>query len=157
MTKTPACLAALALALAAGPVPLPATPPARGVSIKPAAEHIDFLAGGELVTRYRIGKEWAKPFFYPLNAPGGVPLTRAWPIDKSKAGESTDHPHQKSAWFCWGDLIAEGVEVKPKVRGVEGIDFWAEGKGRGRIVCTAVGDPKTGKAEGSVTTKNEWR
>ncbi len=153
-------LPCLALALAMGLAPLAplakAQPP--GVTIKPAAEHIDFLTRGELVARYHIGKNWAKPFFWPVHAPGGTPLTRAWPIDKSKAGESTDHPHQKSLWFCWGDVVPEGIEIKHKLRNIKGIDFWAEGEGRGRIVCTHVGEPQTiDKTAGSITTRNEWR
>ncbi|MCI0463241.1 MAG: PmoA family protein [Gemmataceae bacterium] len=154
--KTIAVCLALALALAFGLAPMPAAQPAK-VTIKPSRKHIDFRVGDELITTYHIGEDWAKPFFWPVNAPGGIPLTRAWPIDKSKAGESTDHPHQKSLWFCWGDVIPEGIEIKHKLRNIKGIDFWAEGEGRGRIVCTHVGEPQTGKSTGSITTKNEWR
>jgi hypothetical protein len=126
------------------------------ISIKVAGSHIDFLAGKELVGRCHI-KEYAKPIFWPLHAPGEIPLTRSWPMDKTKAGESTDHPHQKSAWFCHGDVIPEGIELKNKIRGVEGVDFWSEAKGHGRIVCTEFSKPVTKGTKGSLTTKNEWQ
>src|SRR5262249_12880251 len=55
------------------------------------------------------------------------------------------------------DVIPEGVELKAKVRGVEGADFWSEAKNHGRIVCTEVGKPVAEKGSARVTTKNEWR
>jgi hypothetical protein len=128
-----------------------------GVAIKAAKDHIDFLVGKELVARYQIGATYRKPIFWPLLAPGGVPLTRAWPMKDAGPGESKDHPHQKSAWFCHGDVIPEGIELKDKVRGVEGVDFWSEAKGAGRIVCTEVGEPSIRGSTGSVVTRNEWR
>jgi hypothetical protein len=150
------------LTLAIGVVfPLVLRPVAAGepgkVEIKPERDHIDFLVNGQLAARYRIGADVAKPYFWPVNAPGGVPVTRAWPMEKAGPGESTDHPHQKSAWFCHGDVIPEGIELKHKIRGVKGVDFWSEAKGHGRIVCTDVGKVRIGKHEGEVVTKNEWR
>src|SRR5581483_1808513 len=118
---------------------------------------LEFYAGGQLVTRYLTAPSWAKPIFYPVLAPGGVPLTRDWPMVTGKPGESTDHPHQKSAWFCHGDIIPEGVELKQKIKGVEGADFWSENKGHGHMVCTKVGEPKVGQDRASVATHNEWQ
>ena len=148
----------LALVLA-GREALPAGEPGK-IDIKATKAHIDFLAGGELVGRYRIGADVARPYFWPLNAPGGVPVTRAWPMEKAGPGESTDHPHQKSAWFCHGDVIPEGIELKvrSKDKRVKGVDFWGETKGHGKIVCTEVGKPTSGgKSQARIVTKNEWR
>jgi hypothetical protein len=78
-------------------------------------------------------------------------------MEKGKPNETTDHPHQKSLWFCHGDVVPEGLELKSKVRGVAGVDFWAEGQGHGRIVCTQVSEPKLSMGHGAVTTQNEWR
>ena len=65
---------------------------------------------GEEFTTYRFtGHD--KPILYPLCAPGGVPLTRSWPIEKGVAGEPEDHPHHESLWFTHGS--------------VNGHDFWA--------------------------------
>ena len=126
------------------------------VRIVVADGHIDFLAGKELVGRYHI-KNYAKPILWPLHAPGEVPVTRSWPMDKTKPGESTDHPHQKSAWFCHGDVIPEGIELTHKIRGVEGVDFWSEAKGHGKIVCTKVGKPLVKGTHGRLTSHNEWQ
>jgi hypothetical protein len=127
------------------------------VTITVAKEHIDFLAGGERVARYHIAPSVAKPYFWPLLGPGGVRMTRAWPMEKGQPGETTDHVHQKSAWFCHGDIIPEGIEIKDKIKNVAGVDFWSEGKGHGQMVCTQVAKPRGEKNHGSVTTRNEWR
>jgi hypothetical protein len=141
--------------LVSGPVGAADEP--AGVSIDVAKDHIDFRLGKNLVTRYHIGPEVAKPYFWPVNAPNGVPVTRAWPMEKPQPGEKTDHVHQKSGWFCHGDVIPEGIELKHKIRGVEGIDFWAESAGHGKIVCTKVGEPKVDRDHGQITTVNDWR
>src|SRR5262245_2596800 len=96
-------ISALAVSVSAGQDKVP--------QIKTKASQLDFLIGDELVTSYRLG-ELAKPIFWPMNAPGGVTVTRAWPNERAVKGESTDHPHQKSAWFCHGDVIAEGIDAK---------------------------------------------
>src|SRR5262249_27302268 len=70
---------------------------------------------------------------------------------------SIDHVHQKSAWFCHGDVIPEGLELKQKIKGVEGIDFWSEGRAHGRIICTHVGEPRREKDHVRIGTHNEWR
>ncbi|MCI0642132.1 MAG: PmoA family protein [Gemmataceae bacterium] len=129
---------------------------AQRIEVKTSADHVEFYANKELVTRYHIAKTYAKPIFWPVHAPGEVPLTRAWPIVKDIAGESTDHIHQKSVWFCHGDVIPEGIELKDKIRGVEGVDFWSEAKGHGRIVCTKVEKPVLGRLGARVETHNEW-
>jgi Methane oxygenase PmoA len=90
----------------------------------------DFYVGNELVARYHPGG-YAKPIFWPVNAPGGIALTRNYPPPD---GQAKDHPHQKSAWFCHGDVIPEGIELKDKINGIEGVDFWSEAKGHGKIV-----------------------
>jgi hypothetical protein len=74
----------------------------------------------------------------------------------AEPGEKTDHPHQKSAWFCHGDVIPRGIELKQKVKGVEGVDFWSEAPGHGRIVCVGV-EAKQEKNHGWAATRNEWR
>ena len=100
------CVACLALTHA------PAAPKVRAEKSK---TDIAFYAGDQLVTRYVFGgtvqvekgtgtKPLAKPYFYPLVAPNGVSLTRDWPMKRGTPGETTDHYHQKSAWFCHGAL-----------------------------------------------------
>jgi hypothetical protein len=127
------------------------------VGIEATKEHITFSAGKDVVGKYHIAQTVAKPFMWPIFAPGGVAVTRAWPVDPNVPNETKDHPHQKSLWFCHGDVIPDGVELKTKIKGVDGVDFWSEAPGHGKIVCTEVGSPKLEKSHGQVTTKNEWR
>jgi hypothetical protein len=128
-----------------------------GESVRLQPEHIDLLAGPELVGSYHKGPSVAKPYFWPLNDPYLAPVTRAWPMEKAPPGGSMDHPHQKSAWFCHGDIIPEGIEIKNRPKNIDGVDFWSEMPGHGRIVCTGVDEPTSDKNSGGVTTHNEWR
>jgi hypothetical protein len=132
----------------------------KNVHIKGQGRVWDFFIGDELVTRYDTGmaaqkdsptyRELAKPIFWPVNAPGGIPLTRNYPPPE---GQAKDHPHQKSAWFCHGDVIPEGIELKSKIKNVEGVDFWSEAKGHGTIWCTNSGL----RGERTyIENKNEW-
>jgi len=66
------------------------------------------LVDGELFTRY-FGIAKPKPYFYPLLAPGGLPVTRGFPFEE-RDGEERDHPHHVSLWYAHGD--------------VDGRDFW---------------------------------
>ena len=73
-------------------------------------DRVTVTIDGAEFTSYRFtGHD--KPILYPLRAPGGVPLTRSWPIEKGVAGEPDDHPHHESLWFTHGS--------------VNGHDFWA--------------------------------
>jgi hypothetical protein len=149
----------LAAAAAAFPAAAPPAPPPAGptsVYVEVARNQIDFRIGKALAGSYVIDPKAAKPYFWPLNAPNGEPITRGWPMIP-EAGSQTDHVHQKSAWFCYGDVIPEGIKLKHKIRGVEGVDFWSEAKGHGKIVCTEVGAVLQDRNHGRVVTLNEWR
>src|SRR5262249_21989884 len=142
---------ALALTLLA---PLVARAADPSVTIQVEAKQAEFTLGGELVARYHFGPGLAKPYFWPMNAPGPVSVTRGWPMQKGLPKEMTDHPHQKSAWFCHGDVIPEGVAVLPSSdKHVKGVDFWSESKGHGVIVCTDA----TRLEETGLVTRNQWR
>jgi hypothetical protein len=117
---------------------------------------IAFYHGKELTGRYHIAAEVAKPYMWPLNAPNGKPITRGWPMEAAAPGGTTDHKHQKSLWFCHGDVIPEGVEIKNKSKNAKGVDFWDEDANHGRIVCVKVGEPVVKKNYGKITTQNEW-
>jgi hypothetical protein len=125
----------------------------RPATIKVDADRIEFRVGDSLAARYHIANTQIKPYFWPIVAPNGALVTRGWPMEKPAPGDSTDHVHQKSGWFTYGDVIPEGLEVKPKHSGVEGVDFWVEVPVHGKIVCVDVGTPKDGR----IVTRNEWR
>ena len=96
-----------------------------------------------------------------------MPVTRGWPIVKGAPGDvTTDHVHQKSVWFCHGDVIPEGIELKAKTadRHGKGVDFWSEAKDKdgkprhGQMTVVKVGEPKqVAKNHVSVETHNEWK
>lgn len=74
--------------------------------------------GDELFTRVHYRAE-PRPYLYPLHAPGGVPVTRAWPQEEGE-GEERDHPHHTSFWFAHGD--------------VNGTDFWHPQSEHGGVI-----------------------
>ena len=127
------------------------------VQIIPKNGVIEFQVNNEIVTKYHIAPTVAKPYLWPLLSPAGVPVTRAWPMEKGTKGETTDHVHQKSAWFCHGDIIAEGITTKSKIPHIEGIDFWSETPGHGVIACVDVSSPMIKGNHGSIVTRNDWK
>lgn len=56
-----------------------------------------------------------RPFLFPVCAPGGLSVTRSFPMEEAP-GEAQDHPHHQSLWFAHG--------------AVNGYDFW-HGSGDG--------------------------
>jgi hypothetical protein len=143
------------LALAGLELPgLPAAEPVE-VTITAADDRIDFQAGKELVGRYQLATDLAKPYMWPVHGPQAQEMTR--PPRDLQGREWKDHPHQRSAWFCHGDVIPEGLAVEHRNKDVQGVDFWSEGTGHGRIVCTHVDPPRMDRNHGWVKTHNEWR
>ena len=127
------------------------------VNLKVGKDAVEFFVGKDLVTRLHIAPSYAKPIFWPMHAPNGAPLTRSWPMIKDIPGESTDHPHQKSAWWCHGDIVPENLELKSRIKGVDGVDFWSENKGHGKQVVTKVSEPKIEKDKATLVLTVEWR
>jgi hypothetical protein len=70
---------------------------------------IDVYINGSLFTSYQYPDNIEKPFLFPVYAPGGIVLTRGFPIAPRK-GERVDHPHHIGIWFNHGN--------------VNGLDFW---------------------------------
>ena len=145
-------------------VAVPAFAEAADVTVTKEKDTVSFKLGTETVAKYQYSgtvrvekgegtKPLAKPFLWPVLAPNGVPVTRAWPMDRG-GPDKTDHFHQKSVWFCHGDVIPEGIDLKGK----HAVDFWSEAAGHGRIVCTEISVQRTNNPQsGSVTSHNEWR
>jgi hypothetical protein len=132
----------LALLLAATPWLLPlaaAEPKDMAVSLDMRSRYHLQLGGAE-VAMYFTDPSWAKPFLWPLIAPNGLRLTRAWPIEPTPL-VSRDHVHQKSAWFTHGEVTLEspgGERSKP-------VDVWAEMPGHGKIVLINADLPAKGR------------
>lgn len=86
----------------------PVEPPPPEVRLEQSGGDVHVTIGGEAFTSFRT-RAIPKPFLYPLLAPGGLAVTRGFPIDPGPA-DATDHPHHVSLWFGHGD--------------VDGHDFW---------------------------------
>lgn len=65
--------------------------------------------------------EIPRPIIYPIYGPSGAMMTRHYPMRNDVEGEAHDHPHHRSLWFA---------------HCINGIDFWTQGEGRGRIVSS---------------------
>lgn len=147
MSSACGCLAAWVLAVS-GQIPVAAEVLPDGV--------VSFKLADAVVTRYNAGPKVAKPYFWPVVTPGGVAITRDWPMVPD-AKEAKDHKHQKSAWFCHGDIVLEGYQA-PKRKGIDGIDFWSEETGHGTIAGMAISTPAgNGKGPVTVRTANTWK
>lgn len=103
---------------------------------------LEVRIGGELVTRYHYGDEWARPFLYPLNAPGGVRVTRGYPMESDIPGEKQDHPHQRSLWVAHGDI--------------NGTDNWSELEGHAFIRHRRFDEVTGGPVFGRIRSTNSW-
>lgn len=144
---------------------VPSIVQADDVSAKIEKNGIEFKTGSTVVARYVTDPQYPKPFLFPVVAPGNVPVTRGYPIEPGKPGGSNDHIHHKSVWFCHGDVIPEGIELKIKTsdKNGHGVDFWSETKDKdgtkryGQIRSVKISEPKTiAKNHVSVETQNEW-
>ncbi len=127
-----------AFTLAPGaPVPLP-----PGVELARHTDRIAVRVAGAPFTELHFGPAWARPFLHPVLGPGGVPVTRAYPMRTDVPGEKQDHPHHKSLWAAWGD--------------VNGSDNWSEDRKRGhgtqvlRDLTACTSGPVAGRIAGTV-------
>lgn len=96
---------------------------------------------GEHFTDY-IFKGAPHVYYFPLLGPGGVPMTRSYPMATNVAGEEHDHPHHRSLWYSHG--------------AVNGVDFWAETPKAGKILHDKFLEVKSGAQEGVIRSANKW-
>ena len=109
---------------------------------------IAIVVDGQPFTEYHFG-DAAHVYYYPVLGPGGVKMTRDYPMAKTE-GEETDHPHHRSLWFSHGE--------------VNGVDFWGEAasyKGTpkhpvGKIEHDGVVKATSGKDFGTLETRQKW-
>ena len=77
------------------------------VRIEPLAEcQFGFSIGQAEVARWHFSNLAPRPYFFPVNGPSGLSLTRM-----GHPG-APNHDHHRSLWFAHSDLL--------------GIDFWSE-------------------------------
>jgi hypothetical protein len=110
-----------------------------GVRITERDGKLRIEVGGQLFSEYNY-QGGSRPFLYPLLGPGGLPMTRNWPM-KEVEGEERDHPHHRSFWWAHG--------------AVNGHDFWSEGTNAGKTVHDKFLEVKSGPDFGLIRTANK--
>jgi hypothetical protein len=111
-----------------------------GVRISQTNELLRVELNGKLFTEYYYTNV-PRPFCYPIIGPGGVAMTRNYPMAKVP-GEELDHPHHRSLWFAHSP--------------VNGHDLWTERKSSGRIVHRGFADISSGVNTGMIKTLHDW-
>ena len=111
------------------------------VKLTQEPDRIRVEVDGELFTEYRF-KGAPHVYYYPLLFPGGIPMTRSYPMVPDSKGEDHDHPHHRSLWFSHGD--------------VNGIDFWSEIAKAGSIVHDKFLEVTSGRDSGVIRSANKW-
>ncbi len=162
--STPPNLRALLFCLIAasiGVLPLAKTRAAEGDGVKviQTDDRVRVEINGELFTEYwfkmkqhpalltdKSGNITTNPtkhtYFYPVIGPGGVNMTRSWPMKSDVEDEEKDHQHHRSLWFAHG--------------AVNGVDFWAETPKSGKIQHDKFIDLKSGQDEGVIKSTCKW-
>jgi hypothetical protein len=112
------------------------------VSLTQGEESLEIALDDALVTRYHFARVKARPFFYPLLAPNGVPLTRAYPLIPDAPDEMRDHPHHRSLWIAFGE--------------VNEADNWSEEPGHGHTEHLRFEMRESGRVFGRFQTVSHW-
>jgi hypothetical protein len=115
-----------------------------------AARRVDITFDGAPFTSYVWPTSLKKPVLYPLIAPGGITVSRGYPL-APRPGERVDHLHHAGMWFNYGN--------------VNGFDFWNNSDAikpedsprygtieQGRIVSA-----KSGATTGELVVETLWR
>ena len=113
---------------------------AAGVAITEHGDKVRVEIDGQLFTEY-VFKGAPHVYFYPLLGPGGLQMTRHWPM-KEVPGEEQDHKHHRSLWYSHG--------------AVNGVDFWAETDKAGKILHEKFLEIKSGADAGVIRSQNKW-
>ena len=132
--------AALIAALACAALTSRAADDSTGVKLVQQPERVLVQINGQPFTEYWFTNV-PRPFCYPIQGPGGVGMTRNYPM-RDVAGEERDHPHHRGLWFTHGE--------------VNGVDFWSETAKAGKIIHDRFLEVTSGKDSGVIRTTNRW-
>ncbi|NOZ23719.1 MAG: hypothetical protein GXP25_21800 [Planctomycetes bacterium] len=95
-----------------------------------------FQTAGREILRYHFGPDLFRPYWFPLVGPFGFPLTRI-----GHPHELVGHVHHRSIWIGHHSC--------------NGIDFWTEKEGAGRILHDRTVEYNDGDSARMIT-KNYW-
>ena len=125
-------LAGCALALAAGPKPVP-----RVQLVPQPYDQLSFQRDGAEIARYHFGGELRRPFVFPLVGPSGRSLTRT-----GHPRDPESHSHHNSVWVSH--------------HSVNGVSFWDD-RSKGKIVHRRVAKLEDeGNDVAAALTASEW-
>jgi hypothetical protein len=113
---------------------------AADVTATETPQGVRVTIGDQLFTEY-LTHSVSRPILWPIVGPTGQPMTRAFPMDKTVAGEKTDHVHQRSLWFAHGS--------------VNGVSFWEEAPDHGTIQHRRFVTVRSGP-QAVVETETDW-
>ncbi|MDB6033376.1 MAG: Transrane protein [Verrucomicrobiales bacterium] len=113
----------------------------KGVQITDADGKVRVEINGELFTEY-VYQGAPHVYYYPVLGPGGLKMTRDFPMVPDSVGEDHDHKHQRSMWYSHGE--------------VNGIDFWSEEARAGKIVHDKFLELKSGEESGVIRSTCKW-
>ncbi len=103
---------------------------------------VDVQIAGKLFTSYHYGRNWVRPFLYPVIGPYDTQVTRNWPIVEGVPGEHTDHVHHKSIWVAYGECNR--------------VDNWSEDPNHGWQRHKSFSNLTSGPVFGQITAKIDW-
>lgn len=105
--------------------------------VVPLPDHqVSFCIDGQEKLRWHFGSNYPRPFFYPLNGPSGVSLTRM-----GHPG-AQNHDHHRSIWFAHQALADT--------------DFWSD-NGAGRVAQKFWYSYQDGNDEAVMASALSWR
>jgi len=136
----PSFLLFLWLAAVIAPAPVLGADTKSGVQITRLDDRLRIEINGELFGEYHF-KGGSRPFLYPILGPGGLPMTRDWPM-KNTEGEEHDHPHHQSLWFEHGEM--------------NGVDFWSDTPKAGKTIHGEFVEIRSGPDEGIIKSRNKY-
>jgi hypothetical protein len=123
----------------------------KGMQVTPnvAERRVDITFNGQAFTSYIWPTTLKKPTLYPLIAPGGIVVSRGYPLEP-RPGERVDHPHHAGLWFNFGN--------------VNGFDFWnnsdaikpEDREKMGTIHPERVVSAKSGPTRGELVVETVW-
>ena len=148
--SSPQALLRTAVLLALAPLAL--APPAQaqskhaggGMRVVPdeASRRVDITFDGQPFTSYIWPESLTKPVLYPLIAPGGIIVSRGYPLDP-RPGERVDHPHHAGMWFNYGNV--NGFDFWNNSTAIKPEDRVKMGTVRQRRIVSTRGGPTTGE------------
>jgi hypothetical protein len=122
-------------------LPLEVLHAADRVQLTKTDDRVRVEIDGQLFTEY-IFRGAPHVYYYPLVGPGGVAMTRDYPMKPDQPAEEKDHPHHRSLWYSHGE--------------VNGVDFWSETPKAGRIEHAEFLEIKSGAEQGVIRSTCKW-